>query len=185
MEEKYLQSVLKQFDYYKALGEKTIDQLEEVDLFWQFNEESNSIAIIVNHLSGNMKSRWTDFLISDGEKIWRKRDQEFESIIKTKVELLEKWDEGWECLFSALDSIDKDNFDSEIFIRNQSHSIIEAINRQMMHYAYHIGQIVYIGRMIKGKNWKSLSIPKGKSKDFNQKQFSKGKHGGHFTDDIK
>lgn len=185
MEEKYLKSVLKQFEYYKLLGEKTFAQLSEYELFWQFNDESNSIAVTVNHLWGNMKSRWTDFLTTDGEKEWRNRDLEFESVIKSRAEMIEKWEDGWSCLFDALHSINNENFDSKIVIRNQSHSIPEAINRQMMHYAYHIGQIVYIGRMIKGKKWQSLSIPKGKSKDFNAEKFSKGKHKGHFTDDIK
>lgn len=185
MEENYLHSVIKQFEYYKALGDKTFNQLSDKDFFWQYNDQSNSIAITVNHLWGNMMSRWTDFLTSDGEKEWRERDLEFESVIKTKEELQEKWEEGWKCLFNALNSINKDNFHTEIFIRNQSHTIIDAINRQMMHYAYHIGQIVYVGRMIKGDDWTSLSIPKGKSKDFNRDKFSKGKHQGHYTDEIK
>ncbi len=184
MEENYLNSVKKQFEYYKSLGEKTFDQLKDQDLFWQYNAESNSIAITVNHLWGNMKSRWTDFLTSDGEKEWRNRDLEFESIINSRQELLDKWEDGWNCLFEVLEGIHKENFSTEIFIRNQSHTIVDAINRQMMHYSYHIGQIVYIGRMIKGNNWKSLSIPKGKSKDFNATKFLKGKHKGHFTDDI-
>lgn len=185
MRSNYLSSVSKQFEYYKILGEKTFEQLKDEDLFLQFNNESNSIAIIVNHLWGNMKSRWTDFLISDGEKEWRNRDMEFESIIKTRTEMLYKWNDGWSCLFEALNSLNESNFDSKIFVRNQSHSIVEAVNRQMMHYAYHIGQIVYVGRMIKGIEWESLSIPKGKSKDFNTKKFSKGNHKGHFTDEIK
>ncbi|MEN0004247.1 MAG: DUF1572 family protein [Bacteroidota bacterium] len=184
MEENYLHSAKKQFTYYKVLGEKTFDQLTEAELFWQFNEASNSIAIIVNHLWGNQKSRWTNFLSSDGEKEWRNRDLEFEVVIKTRAELLEKWQEGWDCVFEALDTINASNFTTEIFIRNQSHTLPEAINRQMMHYAYHIGQIVYIGRMIRGENWKSLSIPKGRSKEFNQAKFGKGKHKGHFTDEI-
>lgn len=185
MQENYLESVKKQFLYYKILGEKTFGQLEEKELFWQYNTASNSIGIIVNHLWGNMTSRWTDFLNADGEKEWRNRDEEFESIIKSKEELIQKWEEGWTCLFTALDSIHKDNFENEIYIRSQAHSILEAINRQMMHYAYHIGQIVYIGRIIKGEAWQSLSIPKGKSVEFNDKKFTKGKHKGHFTDDIK
>lgn len=184
-EQNYLQSIQKQFEFYKSLGEKTFDQLDEAHLFWQNNEASNSIAIIVNHIYGNMKSRWTDFLTADGEKEWRNRDLEFESVIKTKVELLQKWNEGWECLFNALNTINEENFDTEVYIRNQTHTIIEAINRQLAHYSYHLGQIVYIGRMIKDANWKSLSIPKGKSVDFNDAKFSKGKHGGHFTDDLK
>jgi len=185
MHHNYLQSSLKQFEYYKALGERTFDQLSEEELLWQYNPESNSIAITVNHLWGNMKSRWTDFLTSDGEKEWRNRELEFETVIKTKAELMEKWEEGWACLFTALHAVNKDNFDTTIYIRNQSHSITEAVNRQMMHYAYHVGQIVYIGRMIKGEDWKSLSIPKGKSIAFNRDKFSKGKHDGHFTDDLK
>ncbi len=185
MKLEYLNSIINQFEYYKSIGEKTFDQLDEKDFFWQFNNESNSISIIVNHLSGNIKSRWTDFLNSDGEKEWRNRDFEFESIIRSKEELLSKWDYGWKCLFEALNSINEQNFDTEIYIRNQSHSIIEAINRQFAHYSYHIGQIVYIGRMIKGDKWISLTIPKGKSSDFNNEKFSRGKHGGHFTDDIK
>ena len=151
MKKDYINSVKKQFEYYKILGEKTFAQLTEAELFWQFHEESNSIAIVVNHLWGNMKSRWTDFLTSDGEKEWRNRDTEFESIIKTKSELLKRWNDGWNCLFQALNSVNEANFNSEIFIRNQSHSIVEAVNRQMMHYSYHIGQIVYIGKIVKGK----------------------------------
>ncbi|WP_019038361.1 DUF1572 family protein [Psychroflexus tropicus] len=181
----YQKSIRKQFEYYKSVGEKAFDQLEERDLFWQLNEQSNSIAIIINHLWGNMKSRWTDFLTSDGEKEWRSRDLEFESVIKTKVELIEKWNDGWKCLFEALDSITKDNFDTKVYIRNQEHSIIEAVNRQLAHYSYHIGQLVYIGRMIKGNEWDGLTIPKGNSDEFNREKFSKGKHKGHFSDDLK
>ncbi len=180
-----LPAIIKQFEYYKLLGERTFEQITDDDLFWEFNEESNSIAIIVNHLSGNMKSRWTDFLKSDGEKTWRNREQEFESIIKTREHLIEAWNEGWHCLFSALNSINESNINSNITIRNQKLSIEEAIHRQMMHYAYHIGQIVYLGRMKAGDKWKSLSIPKGGSDKFNQEKKEKGIHGGHFTDDFR
>ena len=185
MVENYLNSIIKQFEYYKTLGEKTFNQLEESDLFWQFNNQSNSIAIIVNHLSGNMKSRWTDFFTSDGEKEWRKRDSEFEDVIKTKTELYNRWEEGWKTLFDTLHAIDENNFDTKIYVRNQEHTVVEAINRQLMHYSYHIGQIVFIGKMLKADNWDSLSIPKGKSKNYNSEKFSKGKHDGHFTDDLK
>ncbi|GAA4280372.1 DUF1572 family protein [Gaetbulibacter aestuarii] len=185
MASEYLNSAKKQFEYYKSVGEKTFDQLDEADLFWQYNEASNSIAVIVNHLWGNMLSRWTDFLISDGEKVWRERDLEFENVIRSKAELLEKWNYGWACLFKALNSINEDNFNTKVYIRNQEHTITDAINRQLAHYAYHIGQIVYIGRMIKNENWQSLTIPKGQSKTFNKQKFSKGKHGGHFSDDLK
>lgn len=184
MEQNYLDSIQKQFAYYKLLGEKTFAQLDEAALFWQYNEASNSIAIIVNHLSGNMKSRWTDFLSSDGEKTWRNRDAEFEDLIKTRSQLIEQWEAGWQCLFSALDSVTLDNMDTIIYIRNQGHSIVEAINRQLVHYAYHIGQIVYLGRMIKGDAWQSLSIAKGASKAYNQQKFQQEKRKAHFTDEF-
>ena len=180
----YLESVTKQFQYYKMLGDKTIAQLEEKDLFWQYNPESNSIAITVNHLWGNMLSRWTDFLTSDGEKEWRQRDLEFEDIIKTKNELLEKWEAGWQCLFEALATLNDTNFETIIYIRNQGHTVMEAINRQLAHYSYHVGQIVYIGRMIKGTDWQSLSIPKGASKVFNAEKFSQDRKQQHFTDEF-
>ena len=185
MEENYLQSVKKLFEYYKSLGDKTFVQLKDEELFWQFNPESNSIAIMVNHLWGNMLSRWTDFLNADGEKEWRNRDQEFEDVITNRKAMLEKWEAGWRCLFEALDSVNEDNFHSPVYIRNQAHTIVEAVNRQLGHYAYHVGQIVFVGRMIKGKHWQNLSIPKGQSTEFNQEKFAKGKHEGHFTDDLK
>lgn len=180
----YLESVKKQFQYYKLLGDKTFAQLKDDELFWQYNEASNSIGIIVKHCWGNMLSRWTNFLTEDGEKTWRQREAEFEADIQTRVELLEKWEAGWTCLFTALESVNEDNFDQIIYIRNQGHTITEAINRQLAHYAYHIGQIVFIGRMIKNENWQSLSIPKGKSKEFNAKKFAEDKKRGHFTDEF-
>lgn len=181
----YLTTAKRDFQYYKTLGEKTFSQLEEKDCFWQFDSESNSIAVIVNHLYGNMKSRWTDFLSSDGEKQWRKRDLEFKNQLKTKAEVLNRWEQGWDCVFKSLDSINEDNFNTKIYIRSQEHSVIQAINRQLTHYAYHVGQVVYIGRLIKGSKWKYLSIPKDKSDDFNQEKFSRGKHQGQFTDDLQ
>jgi Protein of unknown function (DUF1572) len=181
----YLNSVIKQFEYYKSLGDKTILLLSEEEIHVKIDEESNSVAIIVNHLWGNMMSRWTNFLTEDGEKEWRKRDLEFEEQIKTKEQLVEKWEQGWMCLFQALYAITPSNFDRPIYIRNQKHTIIEAFNRQMNHYSYHVGQIVFLGKHIKGSDWESLSIPKGKSSEFNQEKFDKGKHEGHFTDDIK
>lgn len=182
---KYIENIKSEFKYYKSVGDKTFIQLSETDLFWQFNKESNSIAIIVNHLYGNMKSRWTDFLTSDGEKAWRQREQEFELVIKSKSELLSKWEEGWLVLFAALETVNIYNFQTKIYIRNQEHSIFGACNRQLAHYAYHIGQITYIAKMIKGSQWTSLTIPKGQSKIFNEGKISKGKHDGHFSDDLK
>lgn len=180
----YLENVKKQFEYYKMLGEKTFEQIPEEKLFWKLNEESNSIAIIVKHLNGNMLSRWTDFLTTDGEKEWRKRDKEFNNDIKTKTELLYKWNEGWKCLFDAINLLTVKDLEKVIYIRNMGHSISEAINRQMAHYPYHIGQIVFIGKTIQNKNWNSLSLPKGKSKDYNKEKFSKLKRKEHFTDDL-
>ena len=180
----YLDSVKKQFGYYKTLGEKTFEQVPGEKLFWQINEESNSIAMIVKHLNGNMLSRWTDFLTTDGEKEWRKRDQEFDNDINSKTELLVKWNEGWSCLFDALNSLTENDLEKNIYIRNMGHSVTEAINRQLAHYSYHIGQIVFIGKVIKNEEWNSLSIPKGKSQEYNKDKFSKPKRKGHFTDDL-
>lgn len=182
-EDNYLRSAKLQFQYYKSQADKTFNQLDEQDIFWQPNDASNSIAIIVNHMAGNMLSRWTDFLTTDGEKTWRHRDTEFEDIIKSKAEMLTKWESGWTCLFTALDSINKNNFFTEIYIRNQKHTITEAVNRQLCHYALHIGQIIYIGKVRKATSWESLSIKKGASSAYNEQKFSKGKHGGHFTDE--
>lgn len=180
----YLDSCKKQFAYYKLLGDKTFDQLDEKDLFISPNEASNSIAIMVKHLWGNMLSRWTNFLGEDGEKEWRKRDEEFEETIKSKEELISKWEEGWKCLLKALENIDETNWDQLVYIRNQGHTITEAINRQLAHYAYHVGQIVYLGRLIKNDDWKSLSIPKGNSKAYNAEKFNQERKKGHFTDEY-
>jgi len=171
--ETYLNSVKKRFEYYKTLGEQTFVQLEDEGLFWQYNEESNSIATIVKHLSGNMLSRWTDFLTSDGEKPGRDRDAEFANDIRTRQQLLAIWDQGWDCLFNALNSIKEGDWQKDIYIRGERHSVVDAINRQLAHYPYHIGQIVFIGKMITGSNWRSLSIPRGNSGAFNAEKFEK------------
>ncbi len=184
MKNDYLESAKKQFEYYKMLGDKTFAQVQDDKLFWQYNDESNSIAIIVKHLWGNMLSRWTDFLTSDGEKEFRKRDSEFENDIQNREELLEKWNEGWNCLFNAINSLTTDDLNKIIYIRNQGHSVTEAINRQLAHYPYHIGQIVFLGKMLAGNDWNSLSIPKGNSQAYNKDKFSKPKQIGHFTDEF-
>lgn len=184
MNSEYLESAKKQFEYYKLLGEKTFDQLSEEKMFFKYNEDSNSIAVIIKHLHGNMLSRWKDFLTSDGEKDTRDRDGEFEEGATTKVQLLLLWRQGWECLFDALNSLKEEDFGKTIYIRNQGHSVMEAINRQLAHYPYHVGQIVFIGKMLADNNWKSLSIPKNKSKEFNADKFSKEKHKTHFTDEF-
>ena len=180
----YLESVKKQFEYYKMLGDKTFAQLSDEQLFWQYNEESNAISTIVKHLWGNMLSRWTEFLTTDGEKKWRQRDAEFENDIKDRAELLKKWNEGWACLFNAINLLTDNDLEKEIFIRNQGHSITEAINRQLAHYSYHTGQIVFIGKMLCNNKWTSLSIPKGNSIEYNADKFSAPKHKQHFTDEY-
>lgn len=184
MDTKYLESVKKQFAYYKKLGDQTFAQVKEEDLFWQYNPASNSIAIIVKHIWGNMLSRWTDFLTTDGEKDFRDRDGEFEATIQSKAELLEKWEVGWKCLFDNINPLVDAQMAETIYIRNMGHTVTEAINRQLAHYAYHVGQIVFIGRMITGENWTSLSIPKGQSKRYNQQKFAQPKRIAHFTDEF-
>lgn len=179
-----LDSIVKQFEYYKMLGDKAMAQVPDEKLFWQFNSESNSIAIVVKHLWGNMLSRWTDFLDSDGEKAWRNRDAEFEGDFQTREEIVEKWNEGWECLFSAIKPLNEDDLQRIIYIRNQGHTVQEALNRQLAHYPYHVGQIVYIAKMIVGKDWESLSIPKGGSASYNAAKFSEPKEKKHFTDEY-
>lgn len=180
----YLTSVIKEFRYYKDLGERAFRQIPDENLNWSPGEESNSISVIVKHLHGNMLSRWTDFLNSDGEKEWRQRDAEFESDGFSREVLNKKWKEGWQCLFDALESLEQDDLEKIIYIRNQGHSVIEAINRQLAHYACHVGQIIYLSRMIAGGRWESLSIPKGKSSDHNREKFSADKEKRHFTDDL-
>ena len=184
MDNQYLDSVIKQFEYYKMLGDKTFTQLCDEQLFYQFNSESNSIAILVNHMAGNMLSRWTDFLTTDGEKDWRHRDLEFENSIQTKAELLAKWNQGWNCLFNAITPLTKNDLATEIFIRNQGHSVVEAINRQLAHYSYHVGQIAFLGKMLTNEKWSSLSIPKGNSTEYNSEKFSKEKSTEHFTSEY-
>ena len=180
----YKESIIKQFEYYKLLGDKTFGQLENKDIQWQYNNESNSIAIIVKHIVGNMLSRWTNFLTEDGEKDWRQRDTEFEYPYFSKDDMIASWEKGWDCLFNAVKPLQDDDFSRIIYIRNQGHTVIEAINRQLAHYSYHVGQILFLGKMIKGEHWKSLSIPKGSSIKYNKDKLAKDKERKHFTDDL-
>ena len=163
----YLNTAIKRLKYYKDLGEKTFEQLEEKDLHYLPTSESNSIAVIVQHLAGNMLSRFTNFLTEDGEKEWRQRDDEFEIHNYSKKQVIDLWNKGWQCCFDALGSITENDLLTIIYIRKEPLSVIDAINRQLAHYPYHIGQIVYIGRMIKKEEWKNLSIPKGQSQQYN------------------
>jgi hypothetical protein len=180
--EYYIESVKKQFLYYKTLSDKAMAQLEADQIFFTPNEDTNSIAVIVNHMSGNMLSRWTDFLTTDGEKDWRNRDAEFEAPASDKEALLEKWENGWACLFTALNTVTPDNLGSIIYIRNEGHTVVEAINRQLAHYPYHVGQIVFFAKMIKKSAWSSLSIPKNNSAQYNAEKFSGEKKDQNFID---
>lgn len=169
----YKESMLFEFHRNKTMAEKTFDQLTNEDLHWTYGEADNSIAIIVKHMVGNMLSRWTNFFTEDGEKEWRNRESEFIAPYQNKEEMLAHWNKGWNCLFVAIDSINNDNFNSKIKIRAVEHSVMAAVSRQLAHYAGHIAQIAYVGRMLKGKQWQSLSIPAGKSDEFNKKMFGK------------
>lgn len=167
IEQIFLESVIKRFKEHKVLGEKTFEQLNDDEMHFQPNEASNSIAVIIQHLHGNMLSRWTNFLTEDGEKEWRNRDDEFEVQQFTRQQLIEKWNEGWNVFLASLQSLTENDLSKTITIRSQPLNVIDAINRQMAHYSYHVGQIVYLGRWIKQNEWISLSVPKNKSKEFN------------------
>jgi hypothetical protein len=171
--ELYLESVLKRFNDYKNLGERTFAQLNDTDMHYQPDKESNSIAVIIQHLHGNMLSRWTNFLTEDGEKEWRQRDDEFEEHPFSKEELINRWQEGWMVLLATISSLKSTDLDKTIFIRKEPHSVLDAINRQVAHISYHVGQIVYLGKHIRSEEWKTLSIPKKGSAAFNEKMMGK------------
>jgi len=177
-----LSSTRKQFVYYKTLGDQAMAQLEEDQLFVIPSEESNSIAMIVKHLWGNMLSRWTDIFTTDGEKEWRNRDTEFDNDLATAADVISKWEEGWQCLFDTLDHVEPQQLEHIIYIRNEGHTLLEAINRQLAHYPYHVGQIIYIAKMLKTSEWNSLSIPRKSSSAYNQNKFEQEKGIRHFTD---
>lgn len=180
----FLSSAHKQFAYYKLLGEQALSQVSDAQLHWQPTAESNSLATIVKHLAGNMLSRWTDFLTADGEKPWRTREAEFDSDQAGRAEVLARWEAGWQCLFAALDGLTEADLGRTIYIRNQGHSVTEAINRQLAHYPYHVGQLVFLARMQAGAAWQSLSIPRGNSAAYNAEKFARPPHQEHFTDEL-
>jgi len=169
----FLQSAIKRLAYYKELGDKTFATLNDADFHYHPNEESNSIAVIIQHISGNMRSRWTNFLNSDGEKDWRNRDQEFEIISSSKEQLLAMWEQGWDVCLGAIKALTEDDLAKTIYIRNEGLSVIDAINRQLAHYPYHVGQIIYVAKIIKNDKWQSLSIPRNKSQQFNDSMKTK------------
>ncbi len=171
----FLDSARHLFRYYRELGDKALAQIDDEHIHWQPSPESNSVAIIVKHLSGNMLSRFTDFLTTDGEKSWRNRDAEFENDYADKAELLTAWNAGWDCVFAALDALNEADLDAIVYIRNEGHTVLEALNRQLAHYPYHVGQLIYLCRLLAGENWQSLSIPKGGSQAFNSDKFGQAK----------
>lgn len=166
VEEKFLSTAIFQFEHIKKRVEKAIDQLTEQDLHWRPNSESNSIAIIIKHLSGNMHSRWPNFLTTDGEKEYRDRDGEFIDTFIEKKELIEIWEKGWFLLFKTIKELQTEDLLKIITIRNNQLTVLEAIQIEIAHCSNHLGQILYIGKQIKGSEWKILSIPKGKSQTF-------------------
>jgi hypothetical protein len=168
----YLKDSTGLFRYYKKLGERAMEQCPDEELFLTLDAESNSIAIIVKHMTGNMRSRWTNFLTTDGEKPDRNRDTEFEDAPKTRAELMAAWDRGWKCVFDALEPLTDADIESIVTIRREPHSVMQAINRQIAHYAYHVGQIVFLAKHLAvqatGK-WETLSVTRGKSAEINAK----------------
>ena len=166
----FLDTAIRRLKYYKDLCDKTFEQLSDADFHYQPNSASNSIAIIIQHVAGNMLSRWTNFLKEDGEKEWRQRDDEFEIHTYNKQQLLELWEKGWACFLDAIEPLEKKDLKKKIYIRKESLTVIDAISRQLAHYPYHIGQIIYIAKIIKNKNWQNLSIPKGNSIQYNSGQ---------------
>ena len=163
----YLEDALRTFRDYKQLGERAFAQLSDEDFFRTIDDESNSIAVIIKHIAGNMLSRWTDFLTTDGEKPERNRDMEFVMLPETtKDEMLAYWEKGWKCTFEALEPLTPEDLMRTVRIRGEDHTVVQAINRQIAHYANHIGQIVYLAKHFKSSEWQSLSVPKNKSAEF-------------------
>jgi hypothetical protein len=165
----YLEDSLTLFRYYKALAEKAMAQVTDEQLVAVLDEEMNSIAQIVKHMDGNMRSRWTDFLTSDGEKPDRNRESEFVEPPSTREALLAVWESGWACVFRALEPLSEPDLQRTVTIRGEPHSVMQAINRQIAHYAYHCGQIVLLAKHFKGAEWQSLTIPRGKSDEFQRR----------------
>ncbi len=165
----YVQDSLTLFRYYKKSAERAMEQVTDDQLFAALDDESNSIAVIVKHMAGNMRSRWTDFLTSDGEKPDRNRDSEFVDPPHTREALLDIWEQGWSLVFQALEPLSDDDLGRTVMIRGEAHSVMQAINRQVAHYANHVGQIVLLAKHFAGAKWQSLTIPKNRSGEFNQK----------------
>jgi hypothetical protein len=164
----YCEDAIAALKAYKKLTEKAIAQMKDEEFFVTLDEESNSVAVIMKHMAGNMFSRWTDFLTTDGEKPDRNRDMEFVIVANTtKADVLDYWERGWACVFAAIEPLKLEDFEKTVMIRGEPHTIVQAINRQLMHYSYHIGQIVYLAKHFRSTQWNSLSIPRNKSAEFN------------------
>ena len=166
--DQYRDDAIQSFRNYKKLADRAIEQVSDDEFFAAIDPESNSIALIVKHIAGNLHSRWRDFLTSDGEKPDRDRDKEFEIIDDTRESLLEFWNKGWKTLFDAIEPLTEEDFSKTITIRGEPHSVVEAINRQLTHYSYHIGQIVFLAKHLRSAKWKTLSVPRNRSADFNR-----------------
>ncbi len=165
----FLLSAFKRISYYKELGDETFAQLSEDDFHFIPAEDCNSISVIIKHMHGNMLSRWTNFLTSDGEKEWRKRDEEFQDQHLTKEQLLQLWEEGWKCFLDAMKSLSDADLQKIILIRSQPLTVMDALYRQLTHYPYHVGQIIYAAKILKNKNWQNLSVARNRSAEYNDK----------------
>ena len=165
----YLQDSIEVLRYYKNLADRAMAQVSDQHLFATLDDEANSIAIVVKHMAGNMRSRWTDFLTADGEKPNRNRDSEFEDPAPTREVLLNDWENGWACVFGALEPLTREDLDRTVHIRREAHSVMQAINRQVAHYPYHVGQIVMLAKHFAGDGWQSLTIPRRQSAEFNRR----------------
>lgn len=166
--ENYLADAISSFRSYKRLAERALEQVSDEEFFARIDDESNSLAVIVKHIAGNLRSRWTDFLTTDGEKPDRYRDTEFELIGDTRESLMQYWEAGWQTLFDTLEALSEDDLSKTVTIRGEPHTVVEAINRQLTHYAYHVGQIVFLAKHLRAKEWKTLSVPRNRSAQFNE-----------------
>lgn len=181
----YLEDAIRSFRSYKRLAERALEQVNDDEFFHQIDEESNSLALIVKHIAGNQRSRWRDFLTSDGEKPDRHRDTEFELIEDTRESLMAFWEAGWQTLFEALESLSADDLEKSITIRGEPHTVVEAINRQLTHYPYHIGQIVFLAKHLRASEWKTLSVPRNRSAEFNAFLAAKQAEGAERLDRLE
>lgn len=183
--ENYLTDAIKSFRNYKKMAERAMEQISDEEFFKAIDAEANSIAVVVKHIAGNQRSRWTDFLTSDGEKDFRNRDTEFEMFDETRESLMKFWETGWQTLFSAIEPLRAEDFSRFVTIRGEPHTIVEAINRQLTHYAYHVGQITFLAKHFRSTDWKTLSVPRGRSAEFNKflaDKKSSGEEKSHYLD---